>query len=111
MVYLGFETFSETFDYCREANHPIQAVITGEIVWKLYKFYPSGRFDFIRVVQKIEGLTEQKKILLSKLEEYLDKFKLSHVHDANGWDCSERCPHQLMVLKNEQFVKQLVEVK
>ena len=58
VAYYGFETFSEAFDYCREGDTPVQVVITGELVWKLYKLYPSGRAVFIRVVQKYEDIME-----------------------------------------------------
>ena len=62
MAHRGFETFSDAFDYCREKNYPIQAVITGELVWMLYKFYPSGRCAFIRVVQKFEEIMEDTNV-------------------------------------------------
>lgn len=58
MAYKGFETFQEAFDYCREANHPVDVVVTGEIVWKLYKLYPSGRVVFIRIIPKYEEIME-----------------------------------------------------
>ena len=40
----------------------IQAVITGELVWMLYKFYHSGRCAFIRVVQKFEEIMEDTNV-------------------------------------------------
>ena len=61
MAHRGFETFSEAFDYCREADHPVQVVITGEgqMYGGLYKLYPSGMVKFIRLVQKHEEMKEE----------------------------------------------------
>ena len=36
-----FDDFSDAFDYCREANHPVTVIICGE----KYKLFPSGRAE------------------------------------------------------------------
>ena len=48
--YPTFINFPNAFDYCREADQPVRVVIIGNMAWKLYKLYPSGKADFIRVV-------------------------------------------------------------
>ncbi len=37
-----FDDWSEAFDYCREADHPVIVRMAGEGTFKLY---PSGRAD------------------------------------------------------------------
>ena len=55
--YKAFPNFSNAFDYVREGNKPERVVIIGNDAWKLYKLYPSGRADYIKVVPQGTGLT------------------------------------------------------
>lgn len=36
---LEFDNFSDAFDYCREAGHPVVIMVKGE----KYKLFPSGK--------------------------------------------------------------------
>ena len=50
--YPEFFDMVDAFDYCREANRPVTVVLIPEDTsHKMYKLYPSGRADFIRVFQ------------------------------------------------------------
>lgn len=54
MNYKRFADLPAAFDYCREVDKPVKVVIIGNLAWKLYKLYPSGRADFIRVIKKFD---------------------------------------------------------
>ena len=66
MNYQLFSNFPDAFDYCREVNQPVRVVIIGNMAWKLYELFPSGRADFIRAVDR-----EETKELMTKRHQEL----------------------------------------